>query len=85
MPCRFEAAINMEEVTIDTKALPEALFQLIRTEKVALSETDGEIRLRPVPGSAEHIEKLRGSLKACRNFSVDGFLERKRADKELDF
>jgi len=74
----------MEEVTIDTKALPETLFRLIRTEKVTLSEANGEITLRPVHGSAEYIAKLRGSLAAYPDFSVDRFLERKHADKELD-
>ena len=74
----------MEEIIIYTKALPEALSQLIRTEKVILSEAEGEIRLRPVHGSAESISKLRGSLAAYPDFSVDSFLARKHADKELD-
>jgi len=74
----------MEEVTIDTKALPETLLRLIRTEKVTLSEADGEIRLRPVHVSAEYIAKLRGSLASYPDLSVDSFLARKHADKELD-
>ena len=74
----------MNEMTIDTKALPETLFRLIRTEKVTLSEAEGEIRLKPVHGSADHIAKLRGSLAAYPEFSVDNFLARKHAEKELD-
>jgi hypothetical protein len=71
-------------MTIDTKALPETLLRLIRTERVTLSESDGEIRLRPVHESREYIAKLRGSLAEYPDMSVDNFLARKHADKRLD-
>jgi len=74
----------MNEMTIDTKALPETLSRLIQTEKVTVSEADGEIRLKPVHGSADYIAKLRGSLAEYPDFSVDNFLARKHAEKELD-
>ena len=38
----------MREITLNTEALPETLFQLIKTDKVTLREVDGEIRLIPV-------------------------------------
>ena len=74
----------MSEMILDTKALPETLFQLIKTEKVALRETDGEIRLIPIQEPIDYIAKLRGSLAAYPEMSVDKFLARKHADKELD-
>jgi len=76
--------IVMNEMTIDRKALSETLLRLIRTEKITLSEADGEIKLRPVHGPADHIVNARGSLAAYPDLSVDKFLERKRAERELD-
>jgi len=38
----------MTEKIMNTKALPEFLFNLIQTEKVKVRETDGEIRLMPI-------------------------------------
>jgi len=74
----------MTETTISTKALPEFLFRLIRTEKVKVYETDGTIRLVPVEEPVDYIEKLYGSLADYPEMSVDKFLERMRADKELE-
>ena len=74
----------MSEMVLDTKALPETLFQLIQTEKVTLREADGEIRLIPIQEPIDYIAKLRGSLAAYPDMSVDKFLARKHADKELD-
>ncbi|MCL2020364.1 MAG: hypothetical protein FWG70_11520 [Oscillospiraceae bacterium] len=39
--------------TISTNTLPEVLFRMIKTEKVRLYETDGEIRLSPVKEQSE--------------------------------
>ena len=74
----------MTETIINTKSLHEVLLKLIQTEKVKLSETDGEIRLIPIEESIDYISKLRGSLAGYPEMSVDKFLERKRADKELE-
>jgi len=74
----------MTETVINTTALSEILLKLIPTEKVRVKEIDGEIRLTPVKESVDYIEKLRGSLAAYPEMSVDRFLERKHADKELD-
>jgi len=74
----------MTETVLNTKTLPEALSKLIRTEKVKVRETDGEIRLIPIQESIDYISKLRGSLANHPEMSVDKFLERKHADKELE-
>ena len=74
----------MTETIMNTKALPQILFKLIRTEKVKIHETDGEIRIIPIEEPIDYIDKLRGSLAAYPEMSVDKFLERKHADKELD-
>ena len=74
----------MTERVMNTNAFPEVLFELITTEKVRVKEVDGEIRLMPIEEPVDYIAKLRGSLAAHPEMSVDKFLERKRADKELD-
>ena len=74
----------MTETIMNTNTLPEFLFKMIPTEKVRVKEIDGEIRLIPVEESIDCIGKLRGSLADYPELSVDKFLERKRADKELD-
>ena len=74
----------MTETVMNTKALPEVLFRLIKTEKVKVHEADGEIRLIPIQDPTDYIAKLRGSLAAYPEMSVDKFLERKHADKEFE-
>ena len=74
----------MTETVMYTNALSEVLLKLIPTEKVRVKEIDGEIRLTPVQESIDYIAQLRGSLADYPEMSVDRFLERKRADKELD-
>ena len=74
----------MRETIINTKSLPEILIKLIPTEKVKINEVRGEIRLIPVEEPIDYIGKLRGSLADYPQMSVDKFLDRKRADKELD-
>jgi hypothetical protein len=74
----------MTETVVNTKTLPEALSKLIKTEKVKIRETDGEIRLIPIQDSIDYINELRGSLANYPQMSVDNFLERKHADKALE-
>ena len=74
----------MMETVMNTSTLPEFLFKMIPTEKVRVKEVDGEIRLMPIDDQIDYIAKLRGSLAAYPELSVDKFWERKRADKELD-
>ena len=75
----------MSETVMNTTALPEILFKLIPTEKVRVKEIDGVIQLMPVQENTDCTIGLRGILAGFDDMSVDRFLERKRADKELDF
>ena len=74
----------MPETVMNTTALPEILFRLIPTEKVRVKEIDGIIQLMPVKENTDCTIGLRGILAGYDDMSVDKFLERKRADKELD-
>ena len=74
----------MTEMILNTKTLPEPLFRMIRTEKVRVKETDGIIQLTPVKENEDCTIGLRGILADYDEMSVDKFLERCRADKELD-
>ncbi len=74
----------MHETVMNTKAFPEVLFKLISTEKVRVKEFDGIIQLMPVKENADCTVGLRGILSAYDDMSVDKFMERKHADKELD-
>ena len=82
-PAKMEVSI-MTEMVLNTSTLPELLSRIIPTEKVRVVEGDGEIRLIPVEEPIDYIAKLRGSLAAYPEMSVDKFLARSRADKELD-
>ena len=75
----------MPETVMNTTALPEILFKLIPTEKVRVKEIDGIIQLMPVKENTDCTIGLRGILAGYDDMSVYKFLERKRADKELDF
>jgi hypothetical protein len=74
----------MTEMVLNTKALPEFLFKLIPTEKVRVKEIDGMVQLMPVKENADCTVGLRGILAEYDEMSVDKFLERKHADKELE-
>ena len=74
----------MSETIMNTTALPEVLLKLISTEKVRIKEVDGVIQLVPVEEKVDCTIGLRGILVGRDEMSVDKFLERKRADKELD-
>ena len=73
----------MTETVMSTKALPEILFKLIPTEKVRTKEMDGAIQIIPVKDNTDCTIGLRGILSGYPEMSVDRFLERKHADKEL--
>ena len=74
----------MTEQVINTKAFPEILFKLIPTEKVRVKEIDGIVQLMPVNEIEDCTIGLRGILADYDEMSVDKFLERCRADKELE-
>ena len=74
----------MTETVMNTTALPEILFKLIPTEKVRVKEANGIIQLTPIKENADCTIGLRGILSGYPEMSVEKFLERKHADKELD-
>jgi hypothetical protein len=78
----------MSERVIDTAALPETLFRMIRTPKVAVREDDGEIRLAPVMEASDNdatpVTRLRGLFAGFPDMTVDEFLKRKRADEAME-
>jgi hypothetical protein len=74
----------MNETIVQTKVLPDFLFKLIPTEKVRVREFDGMVQLVPVRENEDCTIGLRGMFAGDPNMTVDKFLERKRADKELD-
>jgi hypothetical protein len=76
--------LTMSEMVLKTEALPEFLFKLIPTEKVRVKEIDGMVQLVPVKENVDCTVGLRGLLAEYDEMSVDKFLERKHADKELD-
>jgi hypothetical protein len=74
----------MTETVLPTKALPEILLDRIHTENVCMKEDNGIIQLVPVQEKPKYEVELRGILADCPEMTVDKFLERKRADKELE-
>lgn len=74
----------MTETVVNTRTLPEFLLGIISTDKVRVKEFDNIIQLMPVQENVDCTIGLRGILSDCPEMSVDKFLERKRADKELD-
>ena len=80
----------MAEMVLHARTLPEPLFRLINTEKVKVREHQGVIQLHPVDEPSKvNIDERRAILPILGMYSdgkltVDGYLERKRADKELE-
>lgn len=74
----------MTDTITSIKALPEILFGLIKTEQVRVKETDGIIQLLPVKKKTDCTIGLRGICAGDSNMTIDKFLERKHADKELE-
>lgn len=74
----------MTENVMNTNTLPEYLIKMIPTEKVRVKEFDGIIQLMPVKENTDCTIGLRGILADYDDMSVDKFLDRKHADKELD-
>jgi len=72
----------MTDMVLNTKTLPELLFQLIRSETVRVREVDGEIRLTPIEEAANSCPLL--GMYSDGKLTVAQFLEWKREDKELE-
>ncbi|MCL2398560.1 MAG: hypothetical protein FWC91_02300 [Defluviitaleaceae bacterium] len=73
----------MRDNVMDINALPSLLFRLFSTAKVSVSEIDGGLHVMPIK-EENSIDGLIGILADYPEMSVDKFLERMRADKELD-
>jgi hypothetical protein len=74
----------MYETVMNTKALPEFLSRLISTERVRIKEINGIIQLIPIKENKDSTIGIRGLFSEYPEMSLDKFLERKHADKELD-
>jgi len=74
----------MKDNVMDTNAIPSLLFRLFSTERVSVTETDGMVQLVPIKDESDCTVGLRGILAGYDDMSVDKFMERKRADKDLD-
>ena len=74
----------MKNNMMDINALPALLYKLFAAEKVLVSEIDGTVHVTPVKETEDCTIGLRGILADYDNMSVEKFLERSRADKELD-
>jgi virulence-associated protein VagC len=74
----------MNDLILNTDTLPEPLFRLIGADKVRIQKEGKVITMMPVEEPFDCVAGLRGMLAGNRAISVDKFLERKHADKELD-
>jgi hypothetical protein len=74
----------INETVLSRTALPEVLLKMISTNKVRMKEFDGIIQIMPVIESTDCTIGLRGILSGYDVMSVDNFLERKFAEKDLD-
>ena len=74
----------MTERVMNTSALPDILFDLITTERVKVNKVGEMIQLMPVKENADCTIGLRGMFAGDPEMTVDKFLERKRADSELE-
>jgi len=69
---------------LSTNVLPEPLRRLIATERFRVSQIDGEVRLTPIMEKPDCTVGFRGMFADFPEMSLDKFMERKHADKELD-
>ena len=76
----------MAEIVLQTRTLPEPLLRLISSDNVKIqADTNGEIRLIPVKESMESVNNCPFlGMYTDGKLTVDGYLERKRRDKELE-
>jgi len=76
----------MAEMVLPARTLPDSLFQLISTENVRVREdSNGEIRLIPISEAGKQTRSCPFlGLYTDGKLTVDGYLKRKRADRELE-
>lgn len=80
--------MQMKESVIDINVLPSLLYKMFSTARVSVAVVDGVLHVAPeiVSTNDEYdcTTGLRGILADYDDMSVERFLERMRADKELD-
>lgn len=74
----------MTEKVMNTSALPSFLVMTLKTDRVRVREDNRVIIIEPAEEKHDCTAGLRGMLSGYPEMSVDKFLERKYADKELD-
>ena len=74
----------MTDTVMNTTALPDVLFGLIKTEKVRVKESDGIVQLFPVKENVSCTTRFRGMFAGDSSMTVDSYLKRKQQEKELD-
>ena len=74
----------MTETVMNTSALPSFIGTTFKTGRVRVRKDNRVVTIEPVEGKSDCTAGLRGILADCPEMSVDKFLERKYADKELD-
>jgi hypothetical protein len=83
----FEGGTAMTERILDINAFPAYFLKKFTTPQVRVREDNRIVTIEPIEQTAakpKHSERLRGMFEDYPEMSVDKFLERKRADKELD-
>jgi hypothetical protein len=74
----------MTERIMNITAIQSYLANMFHTDKVRVREVNRVITIEPIEVSIDCTAGLRGLLADYPEMSVDKFLERKHADKELD-
>jgi len=74
----------MSETVMNISALPSFIVTVLKTDKVLVREDNRVVTIVPVEEERNGTKGLRGMLSEYPTMSVDNFLKRKRADKELD-
>jgi virulence-associated protein VagC len=69
---------------MNTDTLQAYFVTTFRTKQVRVREDNSVVTIEPVEEKTDCAIGLRGMFKDCPEMSVDKFLERKYADKELD-
>jgi len=74
----------MTEQVINVDALPAFIMNTFRVKTVLVRENNDIMTIMPVTQKPDCTIGLRGLLAGYPELSVEKFLERKHADKELD-
>jgi len=73
----------MENIILNTKALPMLLWDKIQSRQVRVLEQKGIIKLVPIKEKQKRFSKLFGMLENS-TLSTKEFCEQKQKDKELE-